>query len=619
MPANGPNNANAYHHRGAIYAARGDHSKALDDFVKVIEIDPKNFHGFQALGELMMAEHDFDRAIVAYSEVIGILPDDVDAYYQRGNAHRYRKEPAAAIDDFTKAIRLYPQSALAYGNRGLVYLEQGKEADAKKDFDQCFKLSNRLREGFEFQAEVIRLNRDPGSAEANHFFEAGLMQAEVEDDARAIANFTRAIELNPKHSAAYTSRAFSKTRKKDYEGAIQDYTKAIELNPGHSVLYVSRGSAFLSLHNVDAAMGDAEKAIAADPRNSEAYVFRAGVYFARHQDDLAATDYAKAIEVNPYDDDAFGNLGSIFLSAGEVEKAAFARDLGGSNGSLRTYATLENFNVWGLHADNQEATVRAKLHYSTAVGPLDDVRDIKVRNDGSGTWKVVWPTSKVPKLAPQVIPVNYLRWDVINRGAEDDWGVQNVDSPQVRIVSMNALQRPDRVVILGEIVNEDTVPAYVNVNAALLGPDGNPVAQETSFDKISHILLPKQVSPFRIDFPAIRLPDVDSVRLQPSSSLVAASADPVIGIESQKLNPVPDSSLTGELVNQSGQAVNVAHVLGTFYDNSGQILWVADQYPSAALLPQTPSLFSIPIPADIANKVKNYRVVVSTYSSDRLR
>ncbi len=112
---------------------------------------------------------------------------------------------------------------------------------------------------------------------------------------------------------------------------------------------------------------------------------------------------------------------------------------------------------------------------------------------------------------------------------------------------------------------------------------------------------------------------MDSVRIQPSSSLVAASADPVIGIESQKLNPVPDSSLTGELVNQSGQVVNVAHVLGTFYDNSGQIVWVSDQYPSAALLPQTPQPFTIPVPADVASRVKNYRVVVSTYSSDRLR
>ena len=141
----------------------------------------------------------------------------------------------------------------------------------------------------------------------------------------------------------------------------------------------------------------------------------------------------------------------------------------------------------------------------------------------------------LPKLAPQVIPVNYLRWDVINRGAADDWGVQNVDSPRVRIVSMNAVQRPDRIVIVGEIVNEDTVPAYVDVNATLLHADGSPITQENSFDKISHILLPKQVSPYRVDFPGYRLTQIKSVRMDAKSMLVPASADPVIEVTQQKL------------------------------------------------------------------------------------
>ncbi len=46
-------------------------------------------------------------------------------------------------------------------------------------------------------------------------------------------------------------------------------------------------------------------------------------------------------------------------------------------------------------------------------------------------------------------------------------------------------------------------------------------------------------------------------------------------------------SFSGQLVNQSGEIVNIAHVLGTFYDQSGQLVWVADQYIDRALLPQT--------------------------------
>jgi len=225
---------------------------------------------------------------------------------------------------------------------------------------------------------------------------------------------------------------------------------------------------------------------------------------------------------------------SLLANSSEVEKTAFVRDVAGSNGSLLTYASLEHFDVWPLHNNGREATVRAKLHYSTAVGPLDDVRDLQVEHQGE-TWRVRWPTTTVAKVAPQVIPVNYLRWDVINRNAEDDWGVQNVDSPQVRILSMNALQRPDRIVILGEIVNEDTIPAYINVGATLLRPDGNPITQETSFDKISHVLLPKQVSPYRIDFPGIRLDQVKSVRMDAKAMLVPASADPVIEVNQQRL------------------------------------------------------------------------------------
>jgi hypothetical protein len=133
------------------------------------------------------------------------------------------------------------------------------------------------------------------------------------------------------------------------------------------------------------------------------------------------------------------------------------------------------------------------------------------------------------------------------------------------------------------------------------------------------VLLPKQVTPFRIDFAGVRLSQVNSVRMQPLATLVPASADPVVEIESQRLNPLPEPSLTGELVNQSGQVVNIAHVIGTFYDSSGQILWVADQYPNRALLPQTPVPFAIPLPADLSSKIGNFRVVVSTYSASRFQ
>jgi len=297
-----------------------------------------------------------------------------------------------------------------------------------------------------------------------------------------------------------------------------------------------------------------------------------------------------------------------------VDKSNFIHAFAGDDGSLRTYASLENYDIWPLHSTGREATVRVKLHYSTAVGPLDDVRDIQVQHE-SGAWKVVWSTAALPKLPPQVIPVNYLRWDVINRGAADGWGVQNVDSPRVRIVSMNAVQRPDRIVIVGEIVNEDTVPAYVDVNATLLHADGSAITQENSFDKISHVLLPKQVSPYRVDFPGYRLTQIKSVRMDAKSLLVPASADPVVEVTQQKLqkDALGKMVLSGDLVNQSGAIVNIPHVLASYYDANGKVIWVSDGYVDQALLPQIPVSFAVDLPDDVASKVHTYHVVVNTF------
>lgn len=305
-------------------------------------------------------------------------------------------------------------------------------------------------------------------------------------------------------------------------------------------------------------------------------------------------------------------------NASNVGESDFEGDLAGRDGSLRTYSNLVKVDTSVLHQTSNQALVRAALTYSSAVGPVQDSRDLKVVREGS-EWRVVWPASKQEKVPPQVIPVNYLRWDVITRGANDDWGAQNVDAPRVRITSMNAVQRDGRTVLLGEIVNEDTVPGFVTVNATLIGKDGSTLGEETSFDKMSHTLLPKEISPFRIDFPGVQLANVKSVQMQPNALLVSASADPVIGVMHQQLqtDSLGEKALTGELVNQSGQTVNIPHVLATYYDNAGKVIWVSDAYVDHALLPTVPQWFQVNAPADVAQRVQNYRVTVNQYSIGR--
>jgi len=298
----------------------------------------------------------------------------------------------------------------------------------------------------------------------------------------------------------------------------------------------------------------------------------------------------------------------------EFTEADFIRDINGGYPSLRTYATLSDFSIQPLHASQSEGLYRANLHWSSVVGLFQESRDLHVVSE-DGQWRVAWPIVIEQRVPPQVIPVNYLRWDVIYRSSADDWGAQNAEAPHVHIVDMRPVDRGSGVSILGELLDDDTVPAFVTVKSTLIGKHNEILGTEDAFDKVSHILLPKEVTPFRIDFPNISLSQVDSIRMDPFSSLISASADPVIAIENQQFSGVPDGKLTGELRNESGEIVNIAHVLSTFYDNRGQLVWVGDSYENRALLPNLPARFSISVPPDIAGKVSTFRVITSAYSS----
>jgi hypothetical protein len=308
---------------------------------------------------------------------------------------------------------------------------------------------------------------------------------------------------------------------------------------------------------------------------------------------------------------------SYVAASSNVDRSNFEHDLAGRNGSLRTYSQLENVNTRVLRETDNEALVRAELKYSTAVGAFYDTRDLKVVKDG-GAWKLLWQGEKDVSVPPQVIPVNYLRWDIIYRGPGDDWGAQNAENPRVRILSMNATEH-DGIIIMGEIENEDTVPAFVSVGATLVGKNGQDVAQEASFDKTSHVLLPKEISPYRIDFPNMKLGDMKSVRMKPDSMLVPAAADPVIGVLHQRIEKDAKGRtvLKGELLNESGQLVNIPHVLATFYDAAGKVIWVSDGYVDHALVPQTPQRFAVDLRDELAASVHSYRVTVNQYSRNR--
>ncbi|MCU1306920.1 MAG: hypothetical protein JWN45_1615 [Acidobacteriaceae bacterium] len=300
----------------------------------------------------------------------------------------------------------------------------------------------------------------------------------------------------------------------------------------------------------------------------------------------------------------------------DVSLDAFSREVSGSDGNLKSLAALNEFQIRALKFGGEEATVRADLQWSTAVGAFYETRDFNAVKSKSG-WKVIWPIQQEAKLAPQVIPVTYPRWDMVgsNANAAND----ELPAPRVRVLSQNVGQDADTFVVVGELANEDSVPAFVSVNATIVGADGNTLGQENSFDNIVHVLLPNQHTPFRIDFPATSREQVKNIRLSVNSKVIAASGDPAVSVTNPRVESVGESNkvLRGEIVNQTGSVVNIPQVLATYYDGSGKVIWVNTTYLDRALLPQNPLAFTMKIPDEIAKQVKNYKVAVNSYQVDK--
>src|SRR5438034_386911 len=127
----------------------------------------------------------------------------------------------------------------------------------------------------------------------------GIEKAKNGDLDGAMADFDRAIELNPKDDAPYYNRAQAKRLKKDTAGAIADYTRAIDLGSTNPAAYNNRGNARAENKDLDGAIADYTRAIELKPDYARAYYNRAVVKKDKGDTTGAEADFKTAKKLDP--------------------------------------------------------------------------------------------------------------------------------------------------------------------------------------------------------------------------------------------------------------------------------------------------------------------------------
>jgi len=145
-------------------------------------------------------------------------------------------------------------------------------------------------------------------------------QAKGELD-RAIADYNRAIELDPKLAFAYGGRADAYRDRGELDRAVADYNRAIELDPDYADAYNGRGVAFEAKGDMDKAIAYYNRALELDPKFVRAYNGRGNAYRAKGELNSAIADYNRAIDLDPNYVYAYSNRAAISEASGDLAKA----------------------------------------------------------------------------------------------------------------------------------------------------------------------------------------------------------------------------------------------------------------------------------------------------------
>ena len=167
----------------------------------------------------------------------------------------------------------------------------------------------------EIEDVITMVRKDPVEARrllhpvfAADFIDRGLHVQERGRPEVALANFHKAVELDPTIPRAYICRGVAYRNLRNNGKALEDFGEAIRRDSHNAQAYRERGVVFFLKKDYGRAIADASEAIRIDPKDEKAWSLRASAYGRAGEFSKALDDFAEAMQLAPEDPKALNAL-----------------------------------------------------------------------------------------------------------------------------------------------------------------------------------------------------------------------------------------------------------------------------------------------------------------------
>ncbi|HYY72298.1 MAG TPA: tetratricopeptide repeat protein [Candidatus Bathyarchaeia archaeon] len=258
-------------------------------------------------GQQAMKEGQFARAVEDFKKVLAIDPNLVEAEVNLGLAYQSLFDYDQAVRHLTKALRERPNLAgptvivgmdylkLGSPEKAIPYLQQALKLDpANRDAAQALASSYLGQEDFRSAAEEFRHMAAMDSDKSEAWFQLG---HEYLDLSARLA--FRGAHLYPESAWGHRFLGDLLYQRNRWEDAVKEYQKALSADPRQPGLHTSIGQSYLKAGKLDESEKEFRLELQLNPQNETAWLGLANLQLARDQAADALESLAKVWEISP--------------------------------------------------------------------------------------------------------------------------------------------------------------------------------------------------------------------------------------------------------------------------------------------------------------------------------